>query len=273
MIDVATKPGQPPVIETVLGVHFHPIQGLTAAHFGIFWKTVLRPDWTRAVEAPPIVEQTERFSDMPSWLNISPGSVIAVPLSAHSSSRLQISNSTGDRMVQLQSNRFHYNWKRTEGPYPSYFAVREEFSQQFRHFRQFVEEQGLGQVKPFQWEVTYVDYIPPGVLWQSPEDWHKVIPGLLGGRHQDTLRLESVTGDWRYEITPKRGRVYINLGLGKPDEKEMPGILLQWTARGPITGESEGALSQGLDLAHDVLLKKFLDVTSPEAHRAWGLKE
>jgi uncharacterized protein (TIGR04255 family) len=196
MIDVATKPGQPPVIETVLGVHFHPIQGLTAAHFGIFWKTVLRPDWTRAVEAPPIVEQTERFSDMPSWLNISPGSVIAVPLSAHSSSRLQISNSTGDRMVQLQSNRFHYNWKRTEGPYPSYFAVREEFSQQFRHFRQFVEEQGLGQVKPFQWEVTYVDYIPPGVLWQSPEDWHKVIPGLLGGRHQDTLRLESVTGDY-----------------------------------------------------------------------------
>jgi uncharacterized protein (TIGR04255 family) len=263
---------RPPVVETVLGVHFKPIPGLTAAHAGIFWREVLGTDWPKAVDAPLLADQTEKFEGGLSWLG--PGSVFQLALPHLSGSRLQVSSSAGDRMVQIQPNRFHYNWKSTGEDYPSYSKVRREFDHYFGQLARFVEDEGLGKISPFQWEVTYVDYVQPGELWHSLEDWHRVIPGLLGeAPRREGLGLETVSGEWRYEIAPKRGRLYINLALGKTAEKDTTGLLIQWTARGPVVGDTWDELGQGLDLGHDVLLRKFLDVTSPEAHKAWGRKE
>ncbi len=43
----------PPVIETALSVQFDPIQGLTPAHFGWYWKSFLDSNWSKTTEAPP----------------------------------------------------------------------------------------------------------------------------------------------------------------------------------------------------------------------------
>jgi len=189
-------------------------------------------------------------------------------------SRIQITNSTGDRMLQIQQNRFHYNWRRKGDAYPSYSKMRGEFDAHFRAFAHFIKQTGLADIIPAQWELTYVDYVPPGELWETPEDIHRVVPGLLGtGSCHAELPLETVSGDWRYEITPRRGRLYINLSLGKTAGYDTSGILIQMTARGPVIGDPWTSLYEGMDVGHAFLIRKFIEVTSPGAHRVWGRKE
>ena len=106
----------PPVVEAILGVQFPPPAKLTNGHLGWFWKKFLEPEWTDAVDAAALPTQLELFGAL-AWatpqmlLSVVPGSPAA---------RLQVTNKGGDRMIQIQSSRFHYNWQKKDGAYPSY---------------------------------------------------------------------------------------------------------------------------------------------------------
>ena len=60
----------PPVVETVFGIQFSKIPGLSAAHLGCFWKT-LEPKWINISDVPPLPEQYERFDKNPLWSDLS----------------------------------------------------------------------------------------------------------------------------------------------------------------------------------------------------------
>jgi uncharacterized protein (TIGR04255 family) len=261
---------RPPVVETVLGVHFAPLVGLTSGHLGWFWREYLGEEWSQTKDAIQLQEQLEVFGAPPGWAP--PGIQVNVR-TLPPSPRLQITNRAGDRMVQLQSNQFHYNWQKRDGVYPSYHTVRSEFDAHFNRFREFVAQAKVGELVPIQWELTYVDHVPRDSQWGGPTGWGKVLPGLLGTQKtSQEIRLETLGGDWHYEIPPQRGRLHVTVNLGKVGEGGEPGLLLQMTARGPISKESGLDLAAGLELGHEVIVGTFMDLTSEEAHRAWGLK-
>jgi uncharacterized protein (TIGR04255 family) len=260
--------GHPPVVEVVLGVQFSSPQGITGAHMGKFW-TELGKDWPKITEALPIPDQFETFNKIPQFLP--PGTPLLIPRPL--GSRFQITNAAGDRMIQVQSTRFHYNWQKASGKYPRYDKVREEFNAFFGQFQSFVRREGLGELLANQWEVTYIDFIRPGELWTEPNEWSKILPGLFGfSRAQDQLRLESITGEWHYEISPQLGRLHIAPAMGKVASSEELGLILSITARGPIGHDVPLDLDRGLDLGHKMIVQTFLDISSQEAQRAWGRK-
>lgn len=256
----------PPVVEVVLGVQFAPLLNFTSGHLGWFWRECLGREWPRVVDAPPLPNQFETFEKRhgtPPMFQVKLGAATRAP-------RLQISNQGGDRLIQVQQTRFIYNWQKKEGEaiYPSFTGMRAEFEGLFRYFHDFAVASDLGEVVPNQWEVTYVDQIPRGELWQTPADWHRVLPCLFGSCPGITgLTLEGASGEWEYEIPPARGRLHLAAQAGVTDSGE-PTLLLQTTARGPIGKELD--LSSGLDLGHDVARRAFLSITSPEAQTAWG---
>jgi len=257
----------PPVVETVLGVHFAPLAKLSSGHLGWFWKEHLGRTWDQAIDAPALLAQFEMFDVPLGWE--APGiSIQTVP-----SVRLQISNKDRDRMLQLQASRLHYNWRKTSGPYPRFESLRQEFLGHFEAFRRFAAEAGIGEVVPIQWELTYVDYEPPGKLWKSPADWYEIIPGLLGqGLRDPATRVEVVAAEWRCELVPRRGRLYISVNLGRFGDKGDPGLMIQTTARGPISKDSGTDLAGGLDFAHERIIHAFWEVISTKAKKAWGLQ-
>jgi len=262
---------RPPIIEAILGVQFAPLP-LTNGHLGWFWKQYLGDEWEHSVDAAPIQPEPEIFGGPPMWTP--PGLQINfMPIPA--SGRLQIINRTGDRMIQVQSSRLHYNWQKKDADYPSYRAMRAEFDDKFQSFCRFAVEARLGEVIPLQWELTYIDYVPPGELWQTPADWHRVLPGLLSAKPEAAgTRLENLAGEWHFEIPSRKGRVHINLNFGKRalQPGDPPGLILQTTARGPIGKETGLDLDAGLELGHDMVIQTFMGLTSEEAHRAWGRK-
>jgi uncharacterized protein (TIGR04255 family) len=260
----------PPVVETVLGVQFDPLPKFRNAHLGAFWKQ-LGNDWPDLRDVPPLAPQYERFGEGESWVE----SGLQLKLTQEPTSRMQARNAAGNRMVQVQNGRFHYNWLGHGGEqYPRYREVRPEFDRTLDLFRRFLADEQLGVLQPNQWEVTYVNHIPKGSVWNSPADWARVfrLPVALSDCTRGLI-LESVGGTWHYVIEPCKGRLHVQLQHGRSGEATGPEVVtLILTARGSANPEEGGSnLDEGLDLGHETIVKSFAALTSESAHAYWRI--
>ena len=257
----------PPVIETVLGVQFAQLEALTSAHVGWLWKSQLGHEWQTATETMALPDEFERFEPTPTGpmqFKIGP---VKFP------GRVQISQVSDGRMIQIQSTRFHYNWNRVGGEYPRYRKVLEEFERHLETFCRFVGEAQLGEVVPNQWELTYIDSIPQGPLWTTPADWHDVLPGLFSPpRFGGNLPLEAFGGEWHFAIPSQRGRLHVSVQFARLGDEPKPVLLLQTTARGPIGPEGVSNIREGLELGHRAAVDLFVGITSAKAQAVWGRK-
>lgn len=269
---------KPPVVETVLGVQFIPLPKFRNAHLGAFWKhlnsdrrKLLSGDWTDLVDAATLEPAFERFGEEKAWAPLGP----SLKLTSDPSARIQIRNTSGDAMVQLQNGRLYYNWLGKDGgDYPRYKYVRPRFDELLEGLRQFLRNEGLGEIEPDQWEITYVNHLPKGTVWNQAEDWANLFVGLPGPWcAPSSVRLESFGGSWHFEIEPQRGRLHVEARHARAGSAEGHEILrLTLTARGPVSeNPDEGlTLDEGLKLGRTVIVKTFNDITSSEAHKYWG---
>lgn len=261
----------PPIIELVLGAQFSPLTKLTTGHFGLFWNE-LGNDWTEPGDGPLIEDQFELF-DRPRWR-----APIAVQLRLEPlrlPGRFTIGHRDKDRLLQIQASRFHLNWRRREGFYPSYKKLIAEFEEMFSRFAAFAAKTGLGEPALNQWELTYIDTFPQGEYWNTPIDWATFLPGLFGPLFSTDglgIGLENREAQWSYEIQPKRGRLHVAAGPGRAGEDKRDSLLLHMTARGPIGKGGAETLRDGLDLGHAAAVGAFLRVTSEEAKKRWRTK-
>jgi uncharacterized protein (TIGR04255 family) len=259
----------PPIVELVLGAQFSPLTKLTSGHYGWFWKQ-LGDEWSDPADAPPLEDQFELF-DRPRW-NRPVGLELRLE-PARLPGRFLLHHRAKDRLLQIQATRFHLNWRKRDGVYPSYRRLISEFEEMFGRFTAFAETAGLGKVAINQWELTYIDAFPQGEYWQTPADWSTFLPGLFGTlRSADGLVLEHRAAEWSYEITPKRGRLHVAARPGRAADGQQAALLLQMTARGPVGKGGAETLRAGLDLGHDVAVETFLRVTSDEVKGRWGKK-
>jgi uncharacterized protein (TIGR04255 family) len=259
----------PPVIETVLGAQFDPIPEFTVAHFGWYWREYLDKTWSKTNSEPGLADQFERFGASDTPLH-----QFTAIIGALRPERVQFINADDDRVIQLQKSRFIYNWRRRAGSYPTFGSLYPEFNDRFGRFRDFLREAGLSDLSLNQWEVTYINYLPKGDLWETPEDWHRILPGLIPApRNADESTLESESGELHFEIVPHRGRLHVSIGHGRSHAGGEELLAVHLTARGPVTPSKPGwDLGAGLELGHRVLVQTFANLASDSALRHWGMR-
>ena len=274
-MDTCPRPDydNPPLIETVLGAQFDRLRGFKNAHLGAFWKTLDTEDWPVVSDAPPLPPQLEQFTDSAKW-----GKGLQIQVTQDPASRLRIKNKAGDRMIQVQNGRVHSNWIGEEGiPYPRYPRVREAFADVMRRFLEFLAQEKLGDFRPNQWEVTYVNQIPKGTVWNTPSDWSFFRPLGAVPSVPEIVEGESFNGEWHFVIPEQRGRLHVQWQHAvKPDpEKEHDEFIrLTLTARGPLQQSEDVSetVLDGLNLGREVIVRSFRDFMSDEANTYWGLK-
>jgi len=265
------KYDKPPVVETVLGVQFARLPLFSAAHAGWFWSKRLGEDWPTVSQAAPLDPAHERFGDERQWR---PKGVLRISGEMRAP-RLQFASRDGERMVQLQDDRLHYNWRKREGDYPSYEDLLPVFRSTLETYITFCEDAGLGEIVPNQWEVTYVNHIPHGKLWESGTDWSKLFPGFYVPVHKIAqLHFENASANWHLVIGDNLGRLHIELEHGRLGELTADeAILLTLTARGPVDIDKGQRLETGLELGHASIVRAFTEMTAPYAHGAWEKKK
>ena len=255
----------PPVVETVHGVQFREIKGLGSARLGAFWKS-LGTEWPHVDDAQRLPPQLERFGGV-GWGQ----AALKLKLQQVPNCRLMIRNAAEDRMIQLQNGQLHWNWLgRDSAGYPRYHVIKQEFDVVLARFAAFLDSEGLPPLEPNQWELTYLNHLPRGTVWNSAADWPRLFPTLPTVQTDLTVVVpESFGGEWHYEIPPRRGRLHVQIVHEKRENADER-LVLALTARGPASDLP--TLHDGLEVAHRTIVIAFKELTSDDAHRRWGLQ-
>jgi uncharacterized protein (TIGR04255 family) len=261
---------QPPVSEMALGVQFAPITGFTSGHYGWFWKLYLGSIWTKAQDANRLVPQFEKFDEKEMWQVPSPPIVIQ---NLQHADRILFINDDDDRIIQLQNDRFHYNWrKREQRDYPSFATINSEFRERLQVFETFVRDCGLENPLYNQWELTYFNIVYKGDLWNDADDWAKLFPGLIARADTHDLglvRVPSISMQ-KFEIQPRRGHLYVVAQHVKAEDGR-EALQVNLTARGPVIADDQDwDLASGMARGHAALVRTFRNIASPQARAHWG---
>ena len=253
-----------------MGVQFKPL-GLTTPHLGLLWKSYRSEDLLQVEEHPPLEHSIERFGVVKR-----PYDVFLKISRRELTNRVWFHNETGSELIQVQADRFIFNWRKVheQDCYPRYGHVEEKFFKALETFRNFLIEHRIGETEFTQCEVTYVNHIfPVEGVWSYHGQAGRAVTLISSNSHDFLPDPEDVRAVARFLILgphdEKLGRLHIKLEPRFSTEN-LPLLHLQLMARGAPLGEDLNGVRSFFRLGREWIVKGFLDVTSPAMHNVWG---
>jgi uncharacterized protein (TIGR04255 family) len=243
----------PPVVEVACGTLFHALPKLRIAHIGIFWQLV-RDAFPIADEASPLIDAAGLGRGF-----------VELPFGGMPMARTWLRSADDTALIQLQRDRFVYNWKGSsdDKPYPSYDRVIAEFERYLSLFEEFIEREELGALNMRQLELTYVNHIPLNSL--EPGD-----SVLIDHRREATERRflpepSGFTWTTSYQLPNAAGELSVIAQNARALTGGEPLIKLDLSARG--LNEAGTNLRNWFDIAHTWITSGFVDITSQTAQQ------
>ena len=259
---------KPPVVEVALSVLYESIPRLTSARMGALWQK-LRGEFPETEDHQPLPFVTELHSleDHPPGPSLRPVVMSPAP-------RAWFVKADGTELIQLQNDRFAFNWRKREPSdvYPRYPTMRDSFERNLGLFRKFLEEEKLGPFQPRQCEVTYVNHIAQdGDIDLAPSG--DIVSLWKGSSGVGFLpKEEAVQFSARYVIPDSNGqflgRLHVSLKPAKLKATGQSILVMTITARGEPT--TERGIFGFLDLGREWIVKGFNEITAQQMHKAWG---
>jgi len=243
--------GAPPLVEVACGLSFSSIQKLKVPHYGLFWTKILE-EFPQCEHAPPIGEPPESLG----------GGNYFLP-------RIWFINEPGDNLIQLQADRFHFNWRQLqpENQYPRYPVIIEKFKRHFANFSSFLAEHHLGSIEPTECELTYVNQIPQGMGWNSIEEIGSLLKDVSWDRSRKSFLPppEGVAWVANFQLPSENGTFRVSLKQAKRRADNKPVIMIELSAKGLPQQRSIESIWSWYDLAHEWIVRGFSDITDDNA--------
>lgn len=258
---------QPPVDEVALSIQFPPIQGFNVQHYGLYWQRV-RSEYPRFEVQQPISNMMEQFG--PTTV----GHQIGFQLLALPEIRGWYLDQSGNRLVQVQRDRFVHNWRKLSGneAYPRYPSIRESLEKEWERFCEFLKAEKLERPTVNQCEVLYVNNVEYERGWSGYGELDKVIATLATPRSKNRFlpSPERVSMQVVYRLAEDAGRLYVSVSpvIRARDGKEV--LQMSLTARGAPKSSNNEDVFAWLDLGRKWVVRGFADFTTPEMHTVWG---
>lgn len=255
----------PPVVEVIFAVSWRslPLSVVDLSRFGL---EHLGDEFPNRQEQPPMHMPRESFDDAVQALAPSLTFLEGTP-----PMRLLFQSNDKTRLVQLQRDWLACNWQRAsnDDSYPRYESIEGFFLDTWDKFLEFQGNNNETEIVVNQCELTYVNHITPGNLWERH------------GQVSDVIRLAGIAGDFlpepedaqlafRYRIRHEDrdiGRLHVQVQPAFRREDLSPLIQLNMIARGtPIEPGREGMVSF-FQLAHKWIVNGFAATTTDLAQR------
>ncbi|MCK5798944.1 MAG: TIGR04255 family protein [Deltaproteobacteria bacterium] len=265
----------PPVVEVALSVQFNELPRWEAAHLGLLWVEEFKSRLPTTATHPPLGRQVETFG-------LSPAS--GVKFEFHDgppTPRAWFLDPSETQLVQVQADRFVHNWRKTDDDdtYPRYETIRERFSDDITSLLQFIERHDLGDLKPDQCEITYVNHIT--LPWDDAghRDMDRVFTFVRDPNTRTFLpNPESIDATAHFVITsgePKLpiGRLHASVRAGFQNNDSTPIFVFTLTARGLPAGDGVDGILSFLDVGREWIVRGFVDLTTEEMHKVWGRRQ
>lgn len=153
----------PPIVEVVCGFVFEPVPGLDPVAVGLFWDS-LRAEYPTKQLHPAV--------GMPPGLAIGLGPI-----------RTWLVNGDGEQLLQIQQDRFYFNWRKGSAGYPHFHSyerpgVLRRCLSEFERFAAFCETSLGRRPRPTGIELSKIDHLLQGKHWRDFADLAQVVPAL-----------------------------------------------------------------------------------------------
>ena len=260
--------GNPPVVETSLGIQFEGLEGFQSLHVASFWDRV-RDEFPRLEEHPPLEPAFETFGPRSAPLGAPEFQIIKAPIQP----RFMFVGKDDSELVQLQKDRLFFNWRKRPGAetYPRYSSIRPKLESLFQSLTDWARTQGLGEPRPTQCEAIYVNIIPLTTEVGKACGLSFVFPwltGLMGTTEDGTFnfrrRLQNEAGE-------SVARLYFKLQYGT-DEESSRSARLDLHVRGHPPGPTFDECLEMIDAEREIIVRTFTEITSDDAHQMWERK-
>ncbi|WIT13844.1 TIGR04255 family protein [Paucibacter sediminis] len=250
---------KPPINEVVLGQIFSTRSDLLVPHFGRFWEE-LADAYPKVSHAPPIVDDQQ--SEPP----IDPSTGAYLP-------RVWFRSADETRLVQLQQDRLHFNWRQTNtGPaeYPRFPAIKAEFDRVAGLFSRYVEK-ALGQpLSNSRLELSYINIIPlKEAKIAGVGEFDNVLKCFKWGVGTTALPApKRFSSNYFFEIDPGTSlTVRINTAKRISDDSDV--LKMELVAREIPNVKPR---DQWIEDAHQLIVKSFKELTTEKMHQEqWHL--
>lgn len=259
----------PPVIETVLGVQFKPLNKFLVPHFGLFWEKI-RSEYPNFEAQTPLASVIERFENdnTSSWKGLEFSISQGVPVL-----RGWFKDNSGTQLIQVQNTRFLINWREQTGdePYPHYHHIQLKFKAEWERFCEFLKSEDIGQPEIDQCEVTYVNHFEVKKEIENFGNISKVLSFWSDLPSSGPLQTpEAVQFSLRYLMPENKGRLHVTLDpkVRVRDGKEI--LQMNLTARGNPGSSNLEEICEWFNLGHTWIVEGFTQLTTPEMHKLWG---
>jgi uncharacterized protein (TIGR04255 family) len=250
----------PPLVETLLGVEFDPIEEWAAPYFGLYWSQIKAKypefDVRTAIGSPDIT--LDEFG------------TVDIPI------RCWFYAEESPNLIQIQKDRFLYNWRNYLGntEYPRYTSNRETFRLEWLRFCDFLKSNEIELPRVKRCEIAYINHIEKGQGWETMADLPDIFPGFSVNTKNKFLPVpETVDFSLTYLMPDKKGRLDIELDQVIDSEGGKEILQLQLDATGKPASSDIGDILQWLDFAREYIIQSFVDFTSVKLHDIWKKRE
>lgn len=246
----------PPVNEVVCGMQFDSPDKLRVTHIGLLWNE-FRNKYPIIQHAPPIASEKGRIL-------IDKATRIPLP-------RVWFINKSDDQLIQFQFDRFYFNWRRKQSDYPRYDYVIKNFESVLRTIAAFFLKFELSELKPVEYELSYINHIPKGQGWNTLDDLPKIFYDFVWGKTKNRFlpNPQKVAWETGFDLPEQKGHLTVNLKQATRTEDKVPVLVLELKTRGITESTKSEAIREWFDLAHEWIVRGFTDLTTSEIQKIW----
>ena len=269
MTPIRPKFSNPPLIERALSVAFSPIDGFSVADYGLFW-TAIRAEFPVVETRDPVQNLVERFDRFPS---VEPGLQI---IEGHPLPRALYSNPEAGELVQVQPDRFSFNWLKAgdEHRYPHSEATLTRFTELFGRFKAFLASRSLAQPVVIQCEITNVNIVPISDVGESFADMATVLKFAPLGEICPEVKLEHQMVASKHFMLDDSGQPFGRVHAIAQPSMSVPANDLVYrfdiAARGVPIGSSVDPISAFFERAASAINGVFLASVTKAGRQFWG---
>ncbi|MCH7476836.1 MAG: TIGR04255 family protein [SAR324 cluster bacterium] len=238
---------------------FSKLEKLTVPYIGLLWEEY-RKEYPESQEVSRLIDPPQGQIEHPEEFFIP---------------RVWFVNTDETRVIQIQNDRFFYNWRKRKQAYPNFDRVFPEFDDHFKKFRSFIQDHNLGNLELKNFELTYINYIPVGSGWTTLAEISHLFPDIAWKNKSGRFlpEPENLNAHLSFLLPEGNGSLVATIQKGRrlPDNVEI--LILQLRAKGfPVHDESQD-FQKWFDLAHEWIVLGFEDLTSKEVQKEfWGKK-
>jgi uncharacterized protein (TIGR04255 family) len=270
----------PPVAEVALSVQFKRLDDFTTPFIGLLWAEKYRDKYPKTEELNPL----EPIFEIIPGHNLPKLSISVEIKDKPPTHRCWFLNVGGTELVQVQQDRFAYNWRKEESDkeYPRYESVFKNFQREYEKFVDFISGSQLGDVIPNQCDITYVNPL----MLNENINIHQHLERLItlfskeySEAEDDDLLLgepENVQMAINYLMTDANGapfgRLHVTIDPVTHSVDQRKAYLLKLTARGFPLGKGEQGIYNFMDAGREWIVRSFRLLTTKVMHQIWGIK-